>query len=328
MSRSRRRNIRTRSSVSRVPEGKSSVAVAKSVLSRYLDPEVLSRVADRHISPRGLVMGNLAGAHKSPLSGFAVEFAGHREYVPGDDPKHIDWRVYFTREKYFIKQYEMETNFVCHLLLDVSASMRYGDDEQQKLLYAAQMATTLGYSVIRQSDKVSLATFDERILGFVQPSNSMGQVVRMTNHLDEIQPVHKTRMAECLTELTGRMKRREIVMVFSDFFTDLDALEKALQRMRYNRHEVVLFQVMHNDELTFSFNGMIKFVGLEVPQELLTQPDELRQGYLRAMNRFNDRFEEICQRNRVERVLVDTSRDMGEVFVNYLNQRSLLNRGR
>ena len=104
--------------------------MAKSVLSRYLDPEVLSRVADRHIEPRGLVMGNLAGAHKSPLSGFAVEFAGHREYVPGDDPKHIDWRVYFTRDKYFIKQYEMETNFVCHLLLDVSASMRYGDERR------------------------------------------------------------------------------------------------------------------------------------------------------------------------------------------------------
>ncbi len=302
--------------------------MAKSVLSRYLDPEVLGRVADRHISPRGLVMGNLAGAHKSPLSGFAVEFAGHREYTPGDDPKHIDWRVYFTREKYFIKQYEMETNFVCHLLLDVSASMRYGEGREQKLLYAAQMATTLGYSVIRQSDKVSLATFDERILGFVQPSNSMGQVVRMTNHLDDIQPVHKTRMPECLTELTGRMKRREIVMVFSDFFTDLDALEKALQRMRYNRHEVVLFQVMHHDEIDFQFDGMVKFVGLEIPQELLTQPDELRQGYLRAMQKFNDRFEELCQRNRIERVLVDTSRDMGEVFVNYLNQRSLLNRGR
>src|SRR5437870_11657252 len=100
--------------------------MAKSVLSRYLDPDVLSYVAARHIEPKGLVIGNLAGAHKSPLAGFAVEFAGHREYVPGDDPKHIDWRVYFTREKYFVKQYELETNFVCHLVLDVSASMRYG----------------------------------------------------------------------------------------------------------------------------------------------------------------------------------------------------------
>jgi uncharacterized protein (DUF58 family) len=302
--------------------------MAKSILSRYLDPEVLGRIGNRHLQPRGLVVGNLAGAHKSPLSGFAVEFAGHREYVPGDDPKHIDWRVYFTRDKYFIKQYEMETNFVCHLVLDVSASMRYGEDNEQKLLYASKMATTLGHCIVRQSDKVSLSTFDERVLGFVPPSNSMGQVIRMTDHLQEIQPVQKTRMAECLTELTGRMRRREIVMVFSDFFTDLDALESALQRMRYNRHEVVLFQIMHHDELAFEFSGMVKFIGLEIPQELLTQPEELRQGYLRAMRRFNDRFEDLCQRNRIERVLVDTRRDMGEVFVDYLNQRSLLNRGR
>ncbi len=300
----------------------------KSVLSRYLDPEVLSRMADRHIEPRGLVVGNLAGAHKSPLSGFAVEFASHREYVPGDDPKHIDWRVYFTRDKYFIKQYEMETNFVCHLVIDTSASMRYGEDREQKLLYAAQMATTLGYSIIHQSDKVSLATFDDRIRGFIPPSNSMAQVVRMTEHWDEIEPVEKTRMAECLTELVGRMRRREIVMVFSDFFTDLDALEAALQRMRYSRHEVVLFQVMHHDELAFEFSGMIKFLGLEVPDELLAQPEDLRRGYLKAVDAFNTRFEEICQHNGVERILVDTSRNMGEVFVDYLNKRSLLNRGR
>ncbi len=302
--------------------------MSKGVLSRYLDPDVLSRMADRHIEPRGLVMGNLAGAHKSPLAGFAVEFASHREYVPGDDPKHIDWRVYFTRDKYFIKQYEMETNFVCHLVLDCSASMRYGEGRQQKLLYAAQMATTLGYSIVRQSDKVSLATFDDRLRGFVQPSNSMGQIVRMTDHLDEIKPVEKTRMTECLTELIGRMKRREIVLIFSDFFTDLDALESVLQRMRYHRHEVVVFQVMHHDELAFEFEGMIKFLGLEVPDELLAQPEDLRRGYLKAVEKFNNKFEEICHRNLVERVLVDTSRSMAEVFVDYLNKRSLLNRGR
>jgi uncharacterized protein (DUF58 family) len=299
-----------------------------SVLSRYLNPEVLSRVAERHVEPRGLVIGNLAGAHKSPLSGFAVEFAGHREYAWGDDPKHIDWRVYFTRDKYFIKQYEMETNFVCHLILDVSASMRYGEEQEQKLLYAAQMVTTLGYTIVNQSDKVTLATFDENVLGFVPASNSMAQVVRMTRHLDEISPVQKTRMAECLTELTGRMRRREIVMIFSDFFTDLDQLEAALQRMRYNKHEVVLFQVMHHDELAFQFDGMIKFVGLEVPDEYLMQPEDLRDAYLKAMNRFNEQLADICQKNRIERVLVDTRRDMSEVFIDYLNQRSLLNRGR
>src|SRR4029079_6973594 len=122
-----------------------------SILSRYVDPDVLTHVANRHIEAKNLVIGNLAGAHKSPLSGFAVEFAGHREYVPGDDPKHVDWRGYFNRDKLLVKQYELDTNFVCHLLVDVSASMRYGEGRAQKLLYAAQMATTLGYSIIRQS---------------------------------------------------------------------------------------------------------------------------------------------------------------------------------
>ena len=292
-----------------------------SVLSRYLDPEVLNRVADRTLEPRGLVVGNLAGHHRSPLSGFAVEFAGHREYAPGDDPKHIDWRVYFTRDKYFIKQYEMETNFVCHLVLDVSASMRYGDGDAQKLLYAARLATTLGHSIVRQSDKVSLATFDDRIRGFVAPSNAMGQIVRMTEHLDEIEPREKTNMSDCLTELAGRMKRREIVVVISDFFTDLGSLEAALQRLRFQRHEVVLLHVMHHDELAFEFDGMVKFIGLEIPDELLARPDDLRTAYLAAVERFNGELAEMAHRNRIEYVLVDTSRNMGEVLVDYLNAR-------
>jgi uncharacterized protein (DUF58 family) len=300
----------------------------KSVLSRYLDPDVLSRMAGRQIEPRGLVLGTLAGAHKSPLSGFAVEFAGHREYVRGDDPRHIDWRLYYRRDKYFIKQYEMETNLVCHLVLDVSASMRYGAGRQQKLLYAAQMATTLGYAIVRQSDQVSLSTFDESLRGTIPPGNSMAQIVRLTEHLEAIEPVQKTRMPECLVELTGRFGRREIVMVFSDFFTDLKALEGALQRMRYQNHEVVLFHVLHHDELAFDFNGQIKFVGLEVPEELLTQPDDLRARYLAAVARFTQGLDDMCRSNRIERVPVDTSRDMAEVLIDYLNQRSVLNRGR
>ena len=302
--------------------------MAKTILSRYLDPEVLSRVADRHFEPRGLVIGNLAGAHKSPLSGFAVEFAGHREYSFGDDPKHIDWRLYFNRDKYFVKQYEMETNFVCHLILDVSASMRYGEENSQKLLCAEKMVAALGYSIIRQSDKVSLGTFDEKVVGFIPPSNSMDQIVRMTSHLDEIEPVQKTQMGQCLSELAGRMKRREIVMIFSDFFTDLDRLEAALQQMRYDKHEVILFQIMHHDEITFEFEGMIKFVGLEIPDELLAQPEQMRQAYLQAVDNFNTRLDEICQRNLIERMLVDTSRNVGEVLVDYMNKRSMLSRGR
>jgi uncharacterized protein (DUF58 family) len=302
--------------------------MAQSVLSKYVDPETLTRLAGRGLEPRGLVAGTLAGHHKSPFSGFAVEFAAHREYVPGDDPKHIDWRVYFTRDKYFIKQYEMETNLVCHLVLDTSASMRYGAGPQQKLLAAARMATTLGYSVIRQGDKVALATVDESVLDFIPPSNSMGQIVRMTERLDTVQPTRKTRLPECLLDLCGRFGRRSIVLVFSDFFTDVAQLEAALERMRYSRHEVVLFQVLHPDELEFRFEGNVKFRGLEVDEQLLTQPAELRKRYLEALARFNEKLADACTRNKVERVVVDTGRDPAEVLVDYINARSLRIRGR
>ena len=298
--------------------------MAHSILSRYLDPDVLAYVADRYLEPQGLVVGNLAGAHKSPLAGFAVEFAGHREYVPGDDPKHVDWRVYYTRDKYFVKQYELETNFVCHLLLDVSASMRYGDARQQKLLYAAQMAMALGYSVIRQSDKVSLFTFDDRVRGIVAPSNSMSQVVRMTEHLDKIEPVEKTALDQCLTDIAGRLGRREIVMLFSDLFTDIQRLEPVLQRLRYDKHEVVLFQVMHHDELAFELEGMVKFVGLEEAGDLTAQTDDLRRGYLQAVREHNEALAQIVERNGCERVLIDTSLSMSDQLVDYVNKRSML----
>lgn len=300
----------------------------QSVLSKYVDPETLNRLAGRGLEPRGLVAGTLAGNHKSPFSGFAVEFAAHREYVPGDDPKHIDWRVYFTRDKYFIKQYEMETNLVCHLVLDTSASMRYGEGPRQKLLAAARLATTLGYAVVRQGDKVTLATCDEAVIDFVPPGNSMGQIVRITERLDTLKPTRKTRLPECLLDLCGRFGRRGIVLVFSDFFTDVAKLEKAIERLRYSRHEVVLFQVLHPDELEFHFEGNVKFRGLEVDEQLLTQPAELRKRYLEALSRFNDTLEDACLRNKVERVVVDTGRNPAEVLVDYLNARSLRVRGR
>jgi uncharacterized protein (DUF58 family) len=221
----------------------------------------------------------------------------------------------------------METNFVCHLLLDVSASMRYGEGSSQKLLAAAQLVATLAHCIVRQADKVSLVTFDERILATLPPGSTLAQITRMAEHLDTIEPVRKTNLAECLAEAHGRMGRREIVMIFSDFFTDLDALERMLQRFRYDRHEVVLFQVLHPDELQFRLAGRVKFRGLESSAEVLAQPAEIRRRYLEAFGRFTARLEDICGRNQVERVVVDTGRDRAAVLIDHLNTRSLARRG-
>lgn len=302
--------------------------MSHSILSRYLDPETLGRLAHRTLEPRGLVLGHLAGSHKSPLAGFAVEFAGHREYVSGDDLRHLDWRVYYRREKFFIKQYEMETNLTCHLVLDASKSMRYGEGDQEKLLYAARMIAALAKLVTGESDRVSLAVVDETIRTVVPPSNSPAQVIRFAEHIHNVEVAGATRLDECLQQLVGRMGRREIVLVFSDFFTDLALLEPALQRLRYQKHEVVLFHVLHHDELEFEFEGQIRFRGLELPEELTTQPDQLRRLYLDSLRAYLHEMDEVCRRNRVERVPVDTSRTVGDVLTDYLNERSKVRRMR
>lgn len=302
--------------------------MSSSSLSRYLDPEVLNQLAGRSFEPRNLVQGTLAGAHASPLSGFAVEFAGHREYVPGDDPRHIDWRVYYTRGKYFVKQYEMETNFVAHLVLDASASMAYGSEEQQKLRYASKVATTLAYAVVRQRDKVSFTLFDDQIRASLPPSNSPSQLARIADELDRHNCRQGTSLIELLPELAERFRRREIVLLLSDFFVQPQLLEPALQRLRYHQHEVVLLQVLHHDEIEFRLPGSVRFRGLESGEQITTRPADVRQAYLAAFAAHATALGEIARRNHCELLQLDTSRDLAETLADYLSQRNLAGRGR
>ncbi len=293
----------------------------RTVLSRYIDPTVLALVADRHFEPRDLIVGNMAGAHKSPLSGFAVEFAGHREYVAGDDPKHIDWRVFFNRDKYFVKQYELETNFVCNFVLDTSASMQYGKGSENKLDYASRLAMTLAFSVVRQSDKASLALFDDCVRHFVPPGNSLEQVLRMCDQLDRSEAIKKTNLGECLREVASRIGSREIVMIISDLFGDTGELEEGLQRLRYDKHEVLLFHVLHDDETSFPFEGMLRVVGLEDDGELPLAVDDVRDEYLREFRQFCERTRAIADRNHCEYISAATNQPLADLLSHYLDER-------
>ena len=297
--------------------------MTQAILSKYIRPQVLKQLSRFKLDPRQLVEGTLAGAHKSPFHGFAVEFASHREYVPGDDLRHLDWKVYFRHEKHVIKQYEMETNLNCHLLLDISASMRYGDDDQQKLLYASRLATTLAYLIVEQSDRVSLTTFDSKIRGSLPLSNNVRQILKMTESLDSVNATDKTNVTDVLNEFAAGIARRSIVIVVSDFLVDLDGLDRTLQRLRYDKHEVVLMQVMHHDEIHFPLEGMIRFIGLEDPDQFLTRPQDIRDGYLDALQKFNSEFTEICEANRCEFITCDTSNELGVTLANYLQERTI-----
>ena len=293
------------------------------ILSKYLQPEVLTQIARIKFEPRQLVEGTLAGAHRSPFSGFAIEFAGHRDYVPGDDVRHLDWKVYYRQRKYLIKQYEMDTNLVCHLMLDVSASMQYGEGDTQKLLYASRMAVTLANLIVQQSDRVSLTSFDEKVVDALAPSNSFSQIINMGEMLDQVKPFNKTRIGQSLIDLAARAGRRAIVVVLSDFFVDLDDLKDAVQRLRYDEHEVVLMQVLHNDEIEFNLPGMVRFVGLEEDSEILARPDDMRASYLATMKKFNDRLQSIADGNQCEHLVCNTSHNMAELFADYLHTRSI-----
>lgn len=298
-----------------------------SVLSRYIDADALNRLAGRGLEPQGLVLGNLAGGHRSPLAGFAVEFAGHRPYVAGDDPRHIDWRLYYTRDKLFIKQYEMETNFVCHLVLDVSASMNYGVGEANKLAYASRLVGTLGYSIIKQNDKVALATIDDALRDALTPGNSFAQVHRMVELLGGISPERRTGLADGLLEYAARTGRRGIVMIFSDFFSDLGELEAALQQLRFRNHEVVLFQILHADEREFPLRGLTRFVGLEQEGDAArVQAEDIRIGYMDALRGHIAALDALCHRNRIELVAVNTSDPAAESLANYLDERNRIAR--
>jgi uncharacterized protein (DUF58 family) len=295
----------------------------RTILSRYLDPQVLDQLAQAQLAPQGLVLGNLAGEHRSPLAGFAVEFAGHREYAPGDDLRHLDWRVYYRREKLFIKQYELETNFVAHLVLDASASMRYGQGPQEKWNYAACAAMALAYAIIRQGDKVGLLLVDRQVKAAIPPASALPQIVRFSQALDQASRDDPTDLAHALLEVAGRLGRRQIVLIFSDFLTDLAALERALQRLRYDAHEVVLLQVLHPDERHFDLHGQIRFVPLEDGAPLQASADDLRPAYLRALAEHQQRLEAAASRNRCQWVLLDTGQSLAGQLLDYLHRRTL-----
>jgi uncharacterized protein (DUF58 family) len=204
--------------------------------------------------------------------------------------------------------------------------MRYGQRDEQKLLYASRMAVTLGHLVVEQMDKVSLSTFDDEPRESLAPSNTMAQIIQMTKALDAVKPERKTAIGPAVLELAARAGRRGVVVILSDFLVDLDDLEAALQRLRYEKHEVVLMQVLHHDELAFELDGLVRFVGLEDEERTLARPEDVREEYLEAFGRFSRRLEDVCESNRCELLVCDTSRPMGELFADYLQQRSRVRR--
>jgi uncharacterized protein (DUF58 family) len=292
-----------------------------SALGRYLDARILSRLMHLRLRPRGRVYGDLAGDHKSPLLGFAVEFGGHRGYVPGDDIKHIDWKVYYKVGKYYIKQYEAETNLIAHILLDCSESMKYGREQSQKWEYAATLAATLSHMIVAKRDKVGLGLFDDKVVDFLSASQSVLQVREIDTRLAGHVPREKTDMERVLMDFATRCGRRRVVIIISDFFDEVDRIMRGVERLRYDSHDVIVFHVMHKDEMAFPFDGNIRFEGLEELGDVKTDAQQVRDAYRRVVEDYLEDFSRKCEKIGVEYALMDTSVPPEVSLARILSQR-------
>ncbi|HJZ57565.1 MAG TPA: DUF58 domain-containing protein [Gemmataceae bacterium] len=287
----------------------------------YLKPDILARAEALGLKARQLVEGLRVGDHKSPYKGFSVEFVQHREYVPGDDIRHIDWKSYGRSDRYTIKQYEQETNFTCHLLLDASNSMRYGAGVANKLEYAKLLAASLAYMVIRQRDSVALQIFNTHFVSELPASSQLGHIKTITQTLEELQPRDKTTIGPLLDQVADRVGRRGIVVLISDCLEDLEPTLGGLRHLRFRGHEVVLFHVLHPDEVEFPLDGNVRFIGLEGFEELMTRPHLLRPAYLRIVNRYLTDIRRGCDGCGVDYVQLLTNRSLGNALAEYLVRR-------
>lgn len=289
--------------------------------SRYLTPDVLDKIGSLELAARQVVEGLRVGMHKSPLKGFSTEFAHHRGYVAGDSLRHIDWRVYGRTERYYVKLYEAETNFDANLLLDASASMRYGSTGSSKLEYAKYLAASLAYLIVNQRDSVGLGVFDSKLRSYVRPKGSVSVIQDIVKELEQAQAVERTDVAGVLHDLAVRLPRRGFVMLFSDLLDRTDDFIKGLDHLRFCGHNVTVFQILDPDELNFPFRGTCRFQGLEDASELLTQPNRIRTAYLEELRKLILTIRRSCERRQADYVLVDTSKPVDEVLIAYLLNR-------
>ncbi len=288
---------------------------------QYLDPKILAKLEHLDLKARLIVEGFISGLHKSPFHGFSVEFAQHREYAPGDDLRRIDWKVYARSDRHYIKEYEEETNLVAYVLLDVSESMRYASGELSKLEYGSYIAASLAYLMLNQRDSVGLALFDSKVRRFICDSSNPGHRAELIDALEGLKPTGKTDLGEVLQYMVGQVRRRGMLIVISDLLTDPDRLLTGLKHIRHRRHEVIVFHVLDQDELTFPFQQLTLFKGMEGYPQLFAEPRSLRDQYLHELEAFCTRVRDECIANRIDYTRLSTADTLDVALSSYLATR-------
>ena len=291
---------------------------------KFSDPEVLASIAGLSLRARHVVEGTISGLHRSPFHGFNVEFAEYREYSPGDDLRRLDWRVLGRTDRFYVKQYEEESNLRATLVLDCSASMGYGLGPLSKFHYAATAAASLATLLVEQQDPVGLALFDEQAGEILPPAATQAQLARIVGLLEQARPNRRTQLGNVLATLSEQTKQRGLTVVFSDLLTDLDAFYDGLRRLQYRGHEIIVFHILDRDELELPFNDLVMFRDIEGDEELLAEPWAFRKTYQDAMQRFLDEVRGSCGDRGIDYLLLRTDQPLADALSHYLHARERL----
>jgi uncharacterized protein (DUF58 family) len=292
--------------------------------SQYLDFDVIGRINNMQLLAKVVVEGFVLGLHRSPFRGFSVEFAEYRQYSPGDEVKHIDWKVFGKTDRYYIKQFEEETNLSCHILLDASASMGYrsGETGPTKLEYGSYLAACLAYFMMRQRDATGLMVFDTAVRSILPPRMRQSHLRHVLAELENLKPGGETNIARPLHDLADGLKRRGLVILISDLMDDPANVLSALQHFRFQGHDIIVFHVMDPAELTFPFTSMTEFTDLETGEKSLVSPEGVKPIYMNELQKFLKTYEKGCADVKADYCLFDTHKPLELALSEYLYRRS------
>jgi uncharacterized protein (DUF58 family) len=287
------------------------------------DPTALAKFGKLEVVARLIVEGYMMGQHKSPFKGSSVEFVEHRQYYPGDEIRHIDWRAYGKTGKYYIKEYEDETNLRCYLFVDASGSMGYGESTLSKFEYARYLAAALGYLLLMQRDSVGLVTWDTSLRDRIDPSTSPNTFRRLTSTLDNLKTGNETGLSSVIEQILPTIKRRSLIVIMSDCFDSIEAFTNMLKRFRHGRHEVIVFQIVTPEEEDFPFSRPTQFRDLErAEHRVLVDPNRLREHYLTQYREFCDKLQQTCGSTGVDYQKLVTNDPYNKALGAYLASRT------
>lgn len=288
----------------------------------FLDPTVLAGLDNLELRARVAVEGFLSGLHKSPHRGFSVEFNDYRHYQRGDDMRHLDWKLYARSDKFYIKQYEDETNVRCVILLDTSASMDYSSGGLSKLNYGVTLASALSYFIMRQRDAVGLITFDDQVRDYIPAKCRQPHLMHILRTLSTVESGTKTDVVKPLTDLAASLTKKSIVILITDMLDDEERIINTLQNLRGMGNDIITFQIMDDAELNFPFNEASEFIDMESNESYITSPAAIRKAYLNNLNEFLSYCKKKCQSSGVDYCLLNTAEPLDEALTSYMSKRA------